>query len=175
MLIRIAFALLTAISLSSCANLNKEPDFLVTFHMEGNPIDGQTMVFPEHVGYPPKIHHFQITPEFSHLQIESFYPFESGDGKTHGLLVVLSGTGQRRLFSATSINQGKIMLVKLDGRTCDYLKIDGPIRDGIIKIGQGVTEEQLEFMREEWTELDDPPFAPSEREGQDALFDPMLR
>jgi hypothetical protein len=171
---------LVAVSLlvTSCANYNEKDPFFITLHMEGSAIDGEGMVFPEHVGYPPEIRHFRITPEVTQKQVVAYYPFRAEDGASNGAVLVLSDPGQRRLFSATSMNQGKILLVKVDGRSVDYLLVDQPVRDGMVLIAQGISDEVLALFDHGdmgWNKLREPPFAPPEAETQRDLFDPLLR
>ncbi len=174
----ISILLVTSCLLTSCANYNKEDPFMITLHLEGSSIEGESMVFPEHVGYPPKIRYFRITPEFTHRQVEAFYPFRAEDGNSNGAVLVLGSVGQRRLFSTTSTNEGKILLVKVDGRTADYLMIDRAVRDGIIMILQGISDPMLDLFEDKdvgWIKLPEPPFGPPEAETQEDLFDPLLR
>jgi len=176
--VRTFLILVFLLVLASCANNNKQDPFMITFHLEGSSIEGQNMVFPEHVGYPPKIKHFRITPEISHHQVASFYPFEAEDGVSHGAVLVMSEVGQRRLFAATSQHTGKILLTKVQGRTADYLLIDGPVRNGMLMISSGISDELLELMSDEengLVKLSSPPFAPAEAQTQEELFDPLLR
>lgn len=151
---------------------------MITLHMEGSSIEGNGMVFPEHIGYPPKVRHFRITPELTQKQVVAYYPFRAEDDRSNGAVLVLGDTGQRRLFSATSTNQGKILLVKVEGRTADYLMVDRPVRDGMILIAQGISDEVMALFDDEdmaWEKLREPPFGAPEAETQQDLFDPLLR
>lgn len=164
--------------LASCANYNKKDPFMITLHMEGSAIEGSGMVFPEPVGYPPSIRHFSVTPELTHKQVVAYYPFRAEDDRSNGAVLVFGDPGQRRLFSVTSTNQGKLLLVKVDGRTADYLMVDRPVRDGMVVVGQGISDEIMALFDLEdlgWEKLREPPFGPPEAETQQDLFDPLLR
>ena len=78
----ISILLVTSCLLTSCANYNKEDPFMITLHLEGSSIEGESMVFPGARGViRQKIRYFRITPEFNAQAGGSLLPFPRGGWK----------------------------------------------------------------------------------------------
>ena len=124
-------------SISAFAGGKKDPDLVVSFHLQGAASDGPKISVPQVVSGANV--YFRLSPEISHNDIEAFRPFPADDGTSYGLLFKLSRTGSQRLASITNASQGSLMMARLNGRPIDVMTIDRTVSDGLIVIWQGVT------------------------------------
>lgn len=130
--------------MSGCADLNKEEKFLITIHAQGAPEDNPKSIFQEVVDGQPTL--FQLSPQFSQVNIAAYHPFDSPDGRGKGVALKLDFRGASALEILTRGRQGETLLTKVNGRTVDHVTIDQPVLDGIFTIWGGVPEDVIREM-----------------------------
>lgn len=127
--------------LSLMAGSKKGDKLVVQFNLQGSASDGPKMAVPQEVAGTRIF--FRLSPAISTTDIESFRPFPAADGSTYGVVFKLNRTGKQRLSAITNANQGKLLLARLNGRTCDVVEIDRPINDGLLVIWQDIRTQEI--------------------------------
>lgn len=144
--IRLACLFASACLATGCADLNKEEKYLITVHAQGAPEDNPKSIFREVVDGQPTI--FQLSPQFSQVNIAAFHPFDSPEGNGKGVALKLDFRGASALEILTRSRQGEILLTKINGKTVDFVTIDQPVLDGLFTIWGGVPEEVLKELEQ---------------------------
>ena len=139
------YLLLLAFIISShaaLANGKKIPPALISFHLEGIAAEAPKFAQPAITlagkGY------FRIVPEISNKDIIAFSPFPSPDEpNSYGIVFQIKPVAGKRLERVSTINQGKLLLAKVNGEPHDVVRIDRPITDSKLVIWRGLTLEQI--------------------------------
>jgi len=119
------------------ANGDKAPDVVVTFHLESAPVPGKKMTFNWQTMVGRK--HFRISSEFKTSDIVGHRPFPSPHVEDqYGMIFKFDRDAKRRLHQLTINNNGKHLIVFMNGKPVDMLKIDKPVDDGIICVWRGL-------------------------------------
>lgn len=139
--LRLASLLALACLATGCADLNKEEKYLITVHAQGAPEDNPKSIFREVVGGQSTI--FQLSPQFSQVNIAACHPFDSPDGNGKGVTLKLDFRGASALEILTRSRQGEILITKINGKTVDFVTIDRPVLDGLFTIWGGVPEDVI--------------------------------
>lgn len=140
-MIRFLIPLLTLALLAPVQAGSKRPDKnKLTFHLEGNRIDGPKMVFPIPVGGEQKF--FRKSPITFTRELGSYKPFIADNG-TAGGVFFFRKAARTRIAAATTQHQGKWLVAMLNGRPVDMVMIDSPVVDGKLVIWQGITENEI--------------------------------
>jgi hypothetical protein len=128
---------LTAVLL--CVAAGKEPVFLISFHEEGQSIDGPKKVKPLSVN--GETHYFRLSPLFTQNNIQSYWPFQSQDGQSWGAVFWLDNTGQHVLERVGVANRGQFVAAAVNRVPLDLLYVDGQAKDHRIVIWKGLSPE----------------------------------
>lgn len=120
-----------------------KPKVAVSFHMQGHVSEGMKFVrkFKTKAGE----FYFRKLPEVSTKDIIALSPFPASDGLSYGLLFKLSKRAKGRLAASTSLNRGKLLLSMINGQPVDVVRIDAPIRDGMLVIWSGINKKELDL------------------------------
>jgi len=133
----LAALFLLALAPLATAGGKKEPDTVVSFHIETDATDNPKMVFQAIV--IGKLKYFRRMSEISTRDIASFSPFpDELGGSTYGMAIVLKPHVANRLAAVTNANPDKWMAASVNGRIRDAVKIDKQIDDGTLVIWKGV-------------------------------------
>ena len=110
----------------------------VSLHIETEGTDNPKMIFPYTVEGQQR--YFRRMPEIMTNDVEAFSPFPSEvGGDDYGAVFKLTARAARRYAAISSANQGRWMIVQVNGRAVDVLYIDKPVDDGLIVVWKGIT------------------------------------
>jgi len=138
---RLIFALLAFSLLAPASASSKRPKKnSLTFHLEGNEVDGPRMVFPLPMG--DKQRFFLKSPLTFTKELVAYKPFFAQDG-TAGATFAFTKPAANRITARTTQHQGKWLMAMLNGRPVDAIYIDKPVRDGRLVIWQGIREGEI--------------------------------
>ncbi len=134
--------LLMSLLLIPAANLSasgkKDDKARMTLHFETEGSDNPKMIFPYPVGERQRF--FRRMPEIATSDLQAFSPFPAeGGGDNYGVVFKLTNRAAKRYSAVTSANQGRWMLIQVNGRVVDYLFIDKPVDDGVVVAWKGLT------------------------------------
>lgn len=121
----------------------RKPKLAISFHIEGQQLDGPKMVQPMKLGNPAKVYFFRKAPELTERHIQGYYPFLANDGSSFGAAFKLNQHGSDILTTISTISQGRKLLTVLDAEPVDFIVLDKPIRDGYIVCWGGLTKADL--------------------------------
>ena len=124
----------------------KEPTFLISFHEEGEAIEGPKKVKPFPVNGETK--YFRTMPIFTQINIKSYWPFPSEDG-SQGAVFWLDTTGQHVLERVGVANRGQYVAAAVNRVPIDLLLVDGQVSDGRIVIWKGLAPELFQMIDKE--------------------------
>jgi hypothetical protein len=124
----------------------KEPTFLISFHEEGEAIEGPKKVKPYPVNGETK--YFRTMPLFTQIDIKSYWPFPAEDG-SHGAVFWLDTTGQHVLERVGVANRGQYVAAVVNRVPVDLLLVDGPVPDGRIVIWKGLPPQLFQLIDKE--------------------------
>lgn len=119
----------------------------VSFHSEGSAAEGPKMSFSQAVQGRNVV--FRRSPEIQTQDIAAFRPFQAEDG-TFGATFLLQRPLYPRLEASTSSNMGKWMLAMFNGRPVDAVRINAPVKDGMIVVWQGIQLVEMQRMTHQW-------------------------
>jgi len=108
----------------------------VSVHLETEGTDNPKMIFPQQVGSQTR--YFRRVPEVGAKDVISFSPFPSDAGGDYGVVFKLKDNASRRLAAVTSANQGRWLLIMINGRAVDGVVIDRQVDDGVVVAWKGV-------------------------------------
>lgn len=128
------------------ANGKKADKANITFHVEVDKTEGSKFVFPQVI--LGQTHYFSTTPELGTGDVATIRPFPADDGATHGATIQLNPRGTGRLTAVSGGNIGRLMLVFINGRLINVLRIDQMINDGTIVIWSGIGDADLAALEE---------------------------
>lgn len=110
----------------------------VSLHIETEGTDNPKMIFPYTV--EGKQRFFRRMPEIMTNDVEAFSPFPSeAGGDDYGAVFKLTARAARRYAAISSANQGRWMIIQVNGRAVDVLFIDKAVEDGLIVVWKGLT------------------------------------
>ncbi len=125
------------------ASGKKGPGASISFHLQGSAAEAPK--FARKVQTIAGEHYFRKTPEASTKDVVAFSSFPATDNRTYGLVFKLNPRAARRIETTTTANRGLLLLSLVNGQAVGVVKIDKPIKDGILVIWSGVSE--LEIKR----------------------------
>jgi hypothetical protein len=127
-----------------CVAGAKKPTIDLRVHAEGTEAEAPTFAIPATLlnGRPTFL---QRMPLATQSEIEAVYPFAAADG-SEGVYLKLGAHGSRLLQQHTMSQQGKMLVVMLNGRMVSNLLVDRPIADGIVAIPRGLTQEDIAIL-----------------------------
>jgi hypothetical protein len=132
----IAIAFLFVLPATSMAGGKKKAPVSVSFHLQGDAGEGNKLVFPFTTAGQQL--HFRKHPEFSSQDVVAFQSFPSDDPSSYGLILQLNKVGRQRLTSMSASNNGKFLLVMVNGTVRDAVLIDREVNDGLLVIWQRI-------------------------------------
>jgi hypothetical protein len=122
-----------------CISAGKEPVFLISFHEEGQSIDGPKKV--KQFAINGERRYFRLSPLFTQNNMTSYWPFQSEDGQTWGAVFWLDRTGQHVLERVGVANRGQFVAAAVNRVPLDVLYVDGQPKDNCIVIWKGLSPE----------------------------------
>lgn len=138
---RIILALLAFSFLSPVSASSKRPKKnTLTFHLEGNQVDGPKMVFPLPMGAKQRF--FLKSPLTFTKELVAYKPFFADDG-TAGATFAFAPAAVNRISARTTQHQGKWLVAMLNGRPVDAIYIDRPVKDGKLVVWKGIKEAEI--------------------------------
>jgi len=108
----------------------------ISAHLETESSDNPKMIFQQEIG--GKTRYFRRAPEISTKDVIAFSPFPSEAGGDFGVVFQLKEHVAKRLAAITISNQGRWLIISVNGRPVDGVLIDKQIDDGIIVAWKGV-------------------------------------
>lgn len=128
----------------ACLAGAKKPVLDLRVHAEGTEAEAPTFAIPATLlnGRPTFL---QRMPLVTQSEIETIYPFAAADG-SQGVYLKLGQHGSRLLQQHTMSQQGKLLVVMLNGRMVSNLLVDRPIADGIVCIPRALTQEDVTLL-----------------------------
>lgn len=135
--------ILALTSLIALGNGKKTPPASVSFHLQGSPAEAPK--FARKVKTLAGEYYFRKVPEISSRDIVAFSPFPADDKKTYGLVFKINNQAARRLQATTSMNQGKLLLSLVNGQAVGVVRIDKPVKDGMLVIWGGISQQELKM------------------------------
>lgn len=132
----IAIAVLCMLPAVSQAGGKKQSPVTVSFHLQGDPGEGQKMVFPFTTA--GREIYFRKHPEFSAQDVVAFQSFPSEDPASYGLILQLNKVARQRLSAMSASNSGKFLLAMVNGTVRDAVLIDRQVDDGLLVIWQRI-------------------------------------
>jgi hypothetical protein len=139
---------LAILSLSLClfapgvhASGSKPEKTTLTFHLEVDQSEGSKFVFPQNVAGETR--YFSTSPSLGTDDIAAVQPFPEADGMSYGATVKLTQRGAGRLSALSGANVGRLLLVFINGRLVNALRVDQMINDGTIVVWSGISEQDV--------------------------------
>jgi len=136
------FCLLLLPTLATASG-KKTPPASISFHLEGSAAEAPK--FAREFTTIAGKRFFRVVPEISSRNIVSFSPFPADDKRSYGIVFKLDNQGTKRLLEATLMNEGKLLLALVNGQPLGVVRIDKPVKDGILVIWSGVTEQEIKL------------------------------
>ncbi len=143
-----------------------KPSLVIAFMIEGGEIEGPRVVQPVPLG-TEKIWVRKL-PLLTQKNIKAFYPFAADDG-TMGVALRVDESGWRNVREAGSLDLGKRLLVMVNGRVVQTLKVDNPKKDDkIVVIWRGLTQQEVAVLRKAYPEIANTPEEKTETDKEKA-------
>lgn len=135
---------LVACSADVLALGNRPPSIRISAHIEGDEVETERFVVE--MDTPRGKRWFRRVPEFTQNQIQDFRVFETETGSAVALL--LDEEGKRRLRDLSIVKQGsgEYLVLTVNGRAQEFLRINAAIEDGIVIFWSGFSAEELEDL-----------------------------
>lgn len=127
-----------------CVAGAKKPTIDLRVHAEGTEAEAPTFAIPATL-LNGRAAFLQRMPLATQSEIEAVYPFPAADG-SQGVYLKLGAHGSRLLQQHTMSQQGKTLVVMLNGRMVSNLLVDRPVNDGIVSIPRGLTQEDIAVL-----------------------------
>lgn len=131
----------------------RKPSLAISFHLEGQQLDGTKMVQPIKLGNPAKVYYFRRSPEMTQRHIKGYYPFLANDGSSFGAAFKLNESGSDALTTISTVSQGRKLLTVLNAEPVDYIVLNQPIRDGYVVVWGGLTKADLAKFDKEFERI----------------------
>jgi hypothetical protein len=136
--------------------MSRKPDVTVRFHTEANARDGDAFAAPITLEYQRRQIYLNKAADISEKQISRIFPFPARDG-SWGCSFKLDSQGRLRLETLSSQARGSTIVAfigtKNGKRQAVDMVIDRLITDGIITIPRGITEYEIQALRDEFKTL----------------------
>lgn len=108
----------------------------VSVHMETESTDNPKMIFPQEISGQTR--YFRRIPEINTKDVVSFSPFPAEGGGDFGVVFKVKDNAARRLSAVTAANQGRWLVMMINGRVVDGVIIDKQVDDGVVVAWRGV-------------------------------------
>jgi preprotein translocase subunit SecD len=128
------------------AGTPKPPPMTFRLHAETHAKDGDTFSLPLTVGDPPQQVVVEKLAMISEREIKAFHPFPSPAGQGMGIYFQLDQHGSNALEQITTSKRDKYMVAIFNGRPLARMRIDRPIKDGIVYVPGGIFPEEIQQM-----------------------------
>ncbi len=125
------------------ASGKKAPPASISFHMQANAAEAPR--FAREVQTLAGRKFFRKIPEVSTKDIVAFSPFPADDNRTYGIVFKLNSAASRRLQSVTNMNRGKLLLALVNGQALGVVRIDKPVKDGMLVIWSGIQQQEIKL------------------------------
>ncbi len=139
--------LLALLPLLFVAAAKKPPQGMVRFHLQGNPVEGSPFVQEVRLADGRGVF-IKSIPEISERDIEAVYPFPAPDGSM-GCAFKLDPHGRIALETFSLNDRGKVVVCMLNGRVVTAMLIDRPIKDGVIMMPSGLSQQEIEMIQKD--------------------------
>ncbi len=140
---RLILLALLVLPAAVCASGKKTPPASVSFHMQGSAAEAPK--FARKVRTVVGDKYFRKVPEISTRDIVAFSPFPADDNRTYGVVFKLNAHGRKRLLEATTMNRGKLLLALVNGQALGVVRIDKPVKDGMLVIWSGIQQQEIKL------------------------------
>ncbi len=147
--------LLPLLALAFVAAGKKEPPLTVRFFLEANARDTSTFSTPVTLKNPPREAFVEKIPTLSERDVSSIYPFPANDG-TMGCAFKLNEHGTFDLEAVSTDRRGSSIIAVVNGRQVIDMLIDKKVSDGIITIGSGLTQNDIDLLSKKFPVLGKP-------------------
>lgn len=140
-LILLALLIIPVSTVTSWASGKKTPPASISFHIEGSAAEAPK--FAREIKTLAGKKFFRKVPEVSTKDIVAFSPFPADDNLTYGIVFKLNQHGTKRLLEATLMNRGKLLLALVNGQPLGVVRIDKPVKDGMLVIWGGIKQQEI--------------------------------
>ena len=137
-------ALLCASFVQAAGKKKRDPGIQIRFHAQTSGYD-PTFAAKVNIGNPPQELTVEKIPLITEHDFQSFYPYRAADG-TFSAVFKLDRHGAATLEELSAEKRGLQLLVVVNGRPLTSLLVDRTIKDGIIFIPAGLTEENIRAL-----------------------------
>jgi hypothetical protein len=132
-----------------------KPTLGISFLVEGAESDGPRMV--REMDLQGKKLFFKKMPMATHRNIKAFFPFPANDG-SFGVALRVDESAWRTVREVGALDQGKLILVLVNGRIVQTMLADNPKKDDhIIVIWKGLTEAEVAQLKKSYPEIANKP------------------
>ncbi|MFV0415503.1 MAG: hypothetical protein ACK5NG_03970 [Chthoniobacterales bacterium] len=111
----------------------------------------------------------QKMPVVTERDIQGFYAFPTPDG-THGAYFQLGAHGRNTVENVTSTELNSYLVALVDGRGVVKLRIDRPVRDGLLVIPSGLTNLEVMKLGQRFAIIGETPDQTRRRKRQDRII-----
>lgn len=146
-MIRRSLLCLLALGSLLCAGATPKPaPMIFRMHVETNARDGDVFTLPLTVGNPPRQLTVEKMPMITEREVKAFHPFPSPAGQGMGAYFQLDAHGTNALEQITFSKRDQYLVAVFNGRPLARMKIDRPIKDGIVYVPGGIFPEEIQQM-----------------------------
>ena len=131
----------------------RKPTLALSFHIEGQQLEGPKIVQPIKLGNPPKTFYFRRSPDLTQRHVKGYYPFLANDGSSFGAAFKLNQNGSDALNTLSTVGQHRRLLTVMDAEPVDYIVLNEPITDGYIVVWGGLTKADLAKFDKEFERI----------------------
>jgi hypothetical protein len=149
--------LLLACLCSLLLGAGRNPGFIISFHPEGDEVEGKRKVLPDMV--EGKKVYFHRVPVVTHKNIVGYWEFPGDDGQSYGAAFLLNSAGYRELETLAITGRGRLLRAAVNRRPVDVLRIDSAPQDRVIVIWKGITEKEIKKIAKKLPRLGGAPQA----------------
>ncbi len=144
---RTPFAILgiAAATVLFTAGAPKGPPMVFRIHAETGSQTTEPFAFVTAVGNPPVEVRVEKMPLVTEREVIAFYPFVSASGG-YGTYFQLDKHGSNSVEQVSSSNQNRFLVAFFNGRPISRLRIDRPVRDGVVIVPDGILPEEIHHM-----------------------------
>lgn len=118
------------------------PPMTFRVHAETLPTDTEVFAMAISFGDPARNLVVEKVPLISERDVRAFYPFVGADG-SYGVYFLLSPHGAKAWEVLTTTRRSGFVVVIYNGRAVARLRLGRPVRDGIVMVPQGLTEQEI--------------------------------
>jgi hypothetical protein len=150
---RIALGGLLALFACVLMGMAKKTEVTVRFFEEANAMDTDKFARVITFKHPPRKGYISSIPAVHEGMFKAVYPFQAADN-TWGCTFFLDAKGQMDLDVVSTSHKGGTLVAFLSTKTGTHqaaeLLIDQRITDGIITIPSGLTDLEIEAIKQNW-------------------------